>query len=94
MIANLLTNAIRHNINGGKIKIRSNPSFLEVSNTGKQDALNETLMFRRFRKESDDPASIGLGLEIVKKIASSSGFSLSYSFEEGWHHFRISFPAH
>ncbi|MCM5529669.1 HAMP domain-containing sensor histidine kinase [Parasegetibacter sp. NRK P23] len=94
MIANLLTNAIRHNINGGKIKIRSNAAFLEVSNTGKQDALNETLMFRRFRKESDDPASIGLGLEIVKKIASSSGFSLSYSFEEGWHHFRISFPAY
>ncbi len=89
LLGNLIGNAIRHNVAQGKIMIRIKANELEISNSGKQTSLNEKNLFRRFQKESADSNSIGLGLEIVKKITELYGYQLNYRFDDGLHCFSV-----
>lgn len=91
LAGNLLGNAIRHNYSGGNIAIEMLTEGFTISNTGKSEALEEKLLFRRFQKESTDSNSIGLGLEISKKITQLYGFKLSYRFEDTLHKFQIDY---
>ncbi|HTQ29278.1 MAG TPA: HAMP domain-containing sensor histidine kinase [Puia sp.] len=91
MLGNLLSNAIRHNIPGGKIDIHLGTTSLLIQNTGRSTALDSEKLFRRFQKQGGDPDSTGLGLEIVKKICDLNGYRIRYSFENGLHCFLISF---
>jgi signal transduction histidine kinase len=94
LVSNLLGNAIRHNCPNGFIKIALQRDTLTIQNTGKPFSLNGHKLFRRFQKESSDSNSIGLGLEMVKKIASLYQFSVSYDFNDQMHNFIVKFSYH
>ena len=91
LIVNLVKNAVRHNVKGGKLIVGVEKNCLQVSNTGPELPADENLLFRRFFKSSSSPESLGLGLSIVQKICSLYGFEVSYKFEEGLHRLRVDF---
>src|SRR5690606_35793138 len=93
LIANLLQNAIRHNLPGGFIRIETNKEELKISNPGKALETSPEILFQRFYRESKKEESLGLGLSIVKRIAEQSGLKVNYSFGEGVHSLRVS-PSH
>jgi signal transduction histidine kinase len=93
MIGNLLSNAIRHNIPDGTIAVLLKENEIIVRNSGKPFALDMKKIFNRFQKESADIASLGLGLEIVKKIADLYHFSVHYEYTEELHTFSVRFGA-
>ncbi|MCF0055858.1 HAMP domain-containing sensor histidine kinase [Dyadobacter sp. CY356] len=90
LVNNLLTNAIRHNVEKGKIIITLRERFLSVKNTGKIMNLNPEQLFERFRKESTLSASLGLGLALVKTICEVNGQNLKYDIDNEWHTLTVS----
>jgi len=87
LLNNLFSNAVRHNINGGKILIELTKEKLTVSNTGK--ILNiQNRMFDRFSK-STASEGLGLGLAISKQICNLYGFSIEYTHTDKLHFFSI-----
>jgi len=91
LLGNLLSNAIRHNLPGGSIEIALYEKELVVQNSGKPSSLEKQKLFQRFQKESRDESSIGLGLEIVKKICDLNHYSIHYSFNNQMHIFALHF---
>ncbi len=91
LISNLVSNAIRHNIQGGALMVETGPGFVTISNTGIDKPLDAHKVFNRFYKESSDTASIGLGLAIVKRICDMYKFQLSYIFDAHMHSFTVRF---
>ena len=91
LMGNLLSNAIRHNIPNGRIDITLKDKELTVQNTGKASSLDTNRLFQRFQKESSDANSIGLGLEIVKKISNLNHYSIQYRFADPLHTFSVRF---
>ncbi|MFN3404735.1 MAG: sensor histidine kinase [Cytophagaceae bacterium] len=91
MINNLLTNAIRHNFSDGKIFIKVSDRTLVIENTGKPLSSSPDEMFQRFKKSSGSENSIGLGLNIVKKICEYFDYEVSYQTFNTLHVFKISF---
>jgi len=93
LITNLLTNAIKHNIDDGSITVSLQQNQLSVSNTGNKLNCRPEELFERFKKDKHQTESLGLGLSIVKKICEQYNFSVSYSFMEGLHTLSIVFPS-
>jgi signal transduction histidine kinase len=91
MIANLFGNAIRHNHVQGTIQITLEQDRLNIQNTGVSSELNDQKIFNRFQKESTDANSLGLGLEIVKKICELYNFRVNYSMTGNLHNFEVQF---
>ncbi len=91
LIVNLVKNAVRHNVKGGKLIVKVEKNFLQVSNTGSGQPVDENLLFKRFYKSSTSPESLGLGLAIVQKICALYGFKVSYQFNEGMHCLKVGF---
>ncbi len=91
MITNLLSNAIRHNMEGGNVDIDLTSERLLVVNTGlpPQMPLEET--FHRFKRASHDSDSVGLGLAIVKQICDVTGLSIDYVYENKRHRVTVTF---
>lgn len=85
LFSNLLKNAIRHNLPDGLISISSENGVLEISNTGPDLAVQPEVLFERFRKESGDKESLGLGLSIVRQICDSYDLRVSYLYEKPFH---------
>ena len=85
LISNLLSNAVRFNINGGFIRCHIDHKFLILTNTGPPLSTNPDDLFIRFHKNSENPQSVGLGLSIVKKITDSYGMNITYSFHDNIH---------
>jgi len=92
LVLNLLTNAIKHNFDGGSIRIIVASHQLVMSNTGAPPTEDPQVYFERFRKGSARPDSLGLGLSIVKKICHAYGFFIRYDFTEGEHRVTVEFP--
>nr|MDT0658865.1 HAMP domain-containing sensor histidine kinase [Micromonospora sp. DSM 115978] len=84
LIGNLLDNAIRHNVDGGRIDVQTRTrgewAVLAISNTGPvvpQDAVDRILRpFQRLAAPRVQSGSSGLGLAIVHAIADSHGADL------------------
>ena len=91
LLHNLLSNSIKHNLEGGKIQIDLDNTTLEIKNTGKLPSYAPEEMVQRFRKDGDSQDSVGLGLAIVNQICKNYGFSLKYTFEEPFHCIEIRF---
>jgi signal transduction histidine kinase len=91
LVSNLVVNAIRHNRPGGTVRVTLTPQLLMVENTGRPQALPADQLFVRFRANPGrPPGSVGLGLPIARQICETSGFLLSYHYEEpGWHQLRV-----
>ena len=90
LIFNLLKNAIKHNVEGGAIDIKTGNRELVISNTGSVDKLDIQNILKRFVKGRNSN-SLGLGLAIVNKICIINNIDIDYSFEEGKHSFKLSF---
>lgn len=82
---NLLSNAIRHNIESGSIDIKLTQAELCIRNTGLAPEYPTEELFKRFKKTNQSADSIGLGLAIVQQICKVSDFPISYTYENGWH---------
>jgi signal transduction histidine kinase len=83
LVANLIDNAIRYNVPGGRVEIatgsRDGRPFLEVSNTGPVVPPDQVgRLFQPFQRM--DPArtssGLGLGLAIVSAVAAAHGAEL------------------
>ena len=93
LISNLFSNAIKHNIQDGRINITYLRDILIFSNSGNilnQDPEN---LFNRFKKASTLKDSLGLGLAIVKKICEVNDWQISYSYEENVHQISVLFKS-
>jgi signal transduction histidine kinase len=85
LITNLLTNAIRHNIPGGRIDITVTATTFTVANTGVPLTIDPDRLFERFKKQQQSSASLGLGLAIVKKICDNYPLDIRYQYHNTLH---------
>lgn len=91
LINNLFTNAIRHNIPFGMIRIELKKNKLLFQNTGiDKTPLNPGEIFERFQKGKTSEGT-GLGLTIAHNICKQYGWRLNYYFEDPLHTFHIDF---
>jgi len=90
LINNLFSNAIRHNHNGGRIKITLSGNQLCFQNSGDNKPLDENAIFERFYKSGSSDGT-GLGLAIMKNICTFYHFEIKYQFREGMHCFLVAF---
>lgn len=91
VISNILINAIKHNYEGGNIKVNLDEHSLIVSNTGYAPKLKPAELFERFKKDSSSQDSLGLGLSIVKTICDIYRFIPIYIFKDRRHVLKIFF---
>jgi len=93
LISNLLGNAIRYNINDGFIECRLDNTQLTITNSGLPLKVDPSTLFGRFRKGTDHPDAVGLGLSIVKKITDLYGMAISFSSQGTVHEIVLKFRA-
>lgn len=91
LVSNLLSNAVRYNIDHGFIKCHIDNQYLTVTNSGMPTTTDPELLFRRFHKGSDNPQSVGLGLSIVKKITDNYKMQISYSCTGNIHEMKLNY---
>ena len=89
LLNNLFQNAVRHTVPEGQVNIAIRDSWVRVSNTGGPLKIPPTEMFERFKKDSKNENSVGLGLAIIRKICDTNGYGLEYRYESGSHIFVI-----
>lgn len=90
LINNLLGNAVKHNQNGGRIKVTELSDKLIISNTGKPLTISPDKLFQRFTKQNTGNESTGLGLAIAWEICIKSGLKLQYNYQDNKHELIIS----
>jgi signal transduction histidine kinase len=90
LLNNLLTNAIRHNQDGGRVNIRLGERHLQVSNSGAALGFDPATIFDRFTKGAHSGGT-GLGLAIVRQICDNYHFGLAYSYTDEVHTIDITF---
>ena len=91
LISNLLSNAVRFNIDGGFIKCKIDDTFLTITNAGLAMTTNPEDLFRRFHKASDNPQSVGLGLSIVKMITDTYRMPITYTCRDTIHEIKLQY---
>jgi signal transduction histidine kinase len=91
LITNLVSNAIKHNIEAGRLYIELSDNDVVFENTGLPLKIQPELLFERFKKSSSSENSIGLGLAIVKKICDLFNFRIEYVNENDLHTITIKF---
>ncbi|MFA6082916.1 sensor histidine kinase [Mucilaginibacter sp.] len=91
LVTNLVSNAIRYNMENGDIDVTLTNNALTIKNTGLPPDVEPELLFRRFKKSNQSAESIGLGLSIVKQICTVNNFKVSYTFANGVHCIQVNF---
>jgi signal transduction histidine kinase len=91
MISNLLSNAVRYNIDNGYIICRLDNRFLTITNSGTPLDFDTGNLFMRFRKGTNHSQSVGLGLSIVKKIVDYYGMQISYTSTGPVHEIKLAY---
>ena len=91
LISNLLSNAVRYNIDDGFIKCNIDNKYLIITNTGLPLKTDPENLFRRFHKGNDNPQSVGLGLSIVRKITDYYKMQISYSCTGNIHELKLNY---
>lgn len=100
LVGNLLDNAVRHNLDGGEIELRTHQvdgtAELLVRNTGPQlDADQIPTLFEPFARgeRTGNVEGVGLGLSIAQAIANAHGASIDAQPRRGGGlEVRVSFP--
>lgn len=91
LVSNLITNAIKHNIDNGIIEITLTGDRFTISNTGNPLQSKASELFERFKKDEVSSESLGLGLSIVKKICERYGFTVKYNYSDLLHTITFNF---
>ncbi|HPT21274.1 MAG TPA: HAMP domain-containing sensor histidine kinase [Bacteroidales bacterium] len=89
LISNLISNAVRYNIDGGFIKCHVDDICIIFTNSGLPLLTDPEKLFMRFQKGNDNPQSVGLGLSIVKKIVDTYGMKITYSSHDNIHEIKL-----
>lgn len=89
LLTNFIKNAIIHGNPDSTITIKIYSDSWSISNIGIPEALNENLVFARFKKLGNNKKSTGLGLAINKAIATKYNLELSYKNLNDSHTFYI-----
>jgi len=92
LIANLLKNAIVHNMEGGSIVLETLPGRLLIRNDGSPLEFNQDELFTRFVRDTRRTGNFGLGLSLVKKVCDHYDFIIEYTFDNQQHMFKVTFP--
>ena len=90
ILNNLFSNAIRHNIQGGRIVIYLSGNTLEFQNSGSLKSLKPETIFDRFQKDQKSEGT-GLVLTIVQNVCNLYSWDVSYFYRNSLHTFLISF---
>jgi signal transduction histidine kinase len=103
LVANLLSNAIHHNIDGGNITLttetRNGHAILGIENSGPTIPAHELdRLFQPFQRldatRTTNTNGLGLGLSIVQAIADAHDATITTNaLADGGLHIRVSFPA-
>jgi signal transduction histidine kinase len=91
LLTNLITNAIRYNVQGGIMVVSLTENLLRISNTGLPLQLSPDRLFDRFEKNDKSGDSPGLGLTIVKQICELNNCQIRYLTEDNFHILEIYF---
>jgi signal transduction histidine kinase len=91
LVSNLLSNAVRYNIDKGFIKCHIDDHSLIISNSGLPLNSDPELLFLRFYKGSDNPQSVGLGLSIVRKITDNYKMNVMYTCTGNIHEVKLTY---
>ncbi|PHI21323.1 hypothetical protein CEQ90_02680 [Lewinellaceae bacterium SD302] len=91
LLNNLIGNAIRHNVAGGRLEVIVDQYQLFIRNTGPELKRSSETLFNRFQKESTLSDSLGLGLAIVREVCDRYGYTLIYNSADGWHEVKVLF---
>lgn len=89
LMGNLLANAIRHSEDKGEIVLTGMAQSFSIANHASAGSLKEDKLFQRFQKQSNNPNSLGLGLEICRQICKISSLELRYEYLNNTHYFKI-----
>ncbi|MFC0106596.1 sensor histidine kinase [Kibdelosporangium aridum] len=80
MVNNLVDNAVRYNVAGGHIAVRTGQAFLRIVNSGQVvDPAEVDSLFEPFVRGSRRVRGTGLGLSIVRAVVTAHGGTLSYA---------------
>jgi signal transduction histidine kinase len=88
LFTNLIKNAIAHNMQNGKISIHYAATAITIANIG--NSVAAVTSFDRYRSGANDEKSSGLGLSIVKSIASLYRIDINYCHDGEMHVFKLS----
>lgn len=91
LLNNLFSNAIRHNLPGGELRLTLTAQALQLANTGRPPSAAPSELFGRFKKGNAALDSIGIGLAIVRRISELYGHQVSYTYADGWHCLAVTF---
>jgi signal transduction histidine kinase len=102
LVGNLVDNAVRHNLPGGWIELRTGTNadvaYIEVLNSG--PIIDEDLVpslfepFRRIEERTSNGDGVGLGLAIVRSIATSHrGTLTAHSLPQGGLRIAVRLPS-
>jgi signal transduction histidine kinase len=91
LVSNLITNAIKYNVEKGEIEIKLLNNSLILSNTGIPLKTNSSNLFERFVKDNSASDSLGLGLSIVKKICIQYSYDVTYNYVDKKHTVTVKF---
>lgn len=91
LVNNLFLNAIRHNVEKGRIVITIANGSLSFANTGNGSALEAERMFSRFAKINPSGKGNGLGLAIVRKVVEVNQWEIGYDYSNNLHFFVVKF---
>ncbi len=83
VIDNLISNAIKYNINNGLIHIKYEDNILSIYNTGKSiDTKNIFIIFDEYYQEDSSNSGYGLGLNIVKGFCDKNKIAIKIFTED------------
>jgi signal transduction histidine kinase len=85
LVANLLRNAVQHNIPAGTVNVVIGADGFVIANTGPELSGAPEALFERFAKSDPSSPSTGLGLSMVKEIADQNDLQLAYGYAAGIH---------
>jgi signal transduction histidine kinase len=91
LVANLVDNAVRHNVDGGwatvELRVRDACAHLTVANGGApvpaEAAARLLEPFQRLARRGDGPPGAGLGLSIVRSVATAHGGTVAVRARPG-----------
>lgn len=91
LISNLVSNAVRYNIDKGFIKGVIDEKYLIISNSGLPLNIDPELLFQRFSTGNSNPHSVGLGLSIVRKITDNYKMQIRYTCSDSIHEVKLAY---
>jgi len=91
LLSNLIGNAIKHNKEGGLIRISWSDADFTIANSGAPLSVDPMGLVERFAKADQTSPSLGLGLAISKSICEVHNWDMRYTAENDVHSIRIEF---